>query len=60
MNEPVIHYSPEAATYRTDIKGWVSRHGDTMATIRGGRVARWDGDDWDMRGVRSGLHKSIG
>ena len=28
MNEPVIRFSsPEAATCRTDIKGWVSRHG---------------------------------
>lgn len=45
MNEPVIRLSsPEAATYRTDIKGWVSRHGRYYGDDPGAeRVARWDG-----------------
>lgn len=45
MEKPIIMYdSPEAATYRTDIKGWVSRdglfYGDNPSSERG---ARWSG-----------------
>jgi len=45
MEKPIIMYdSPEAATYRTDIKGWVSKdglfYGDNPGSERG---ARWSG-----------------
>ena len=45
MSKPIIRPdSPEAATYRTDIKGWVSRHGRYFGDDPGAeRVARWDG-----------------
>ena len=45
MDKPIVMFdSPEAATYRTDIKGWVSRdglfYGDNPSSERG---ARWSG-----------------
>jgi len=45
VEKPVVMFdSPEAATYRTDIKGWVSRgglfYGDNPGSERG---ARWSG-----------------
>lgn len=45
MNKPaepvILNTSDEAATYRTDIRGWVSRNGRFYGEDE--RLARWDG-----------------
>lgn len=43
---PILPSDPEAATYRTDIKGWVSRHGRFYGDRDDSeRIARYDGAD---------------
>lgn len=52
----ILPTSPEAASYRTDIKGWISRNGRFYGDGSGGeRTARYDGSTHNIC-IRCGSH----